>query len=214
MTEKRNEAWQESKKRVPHHVRPDLNTEQRIRFLELVSRMSGNSTFERELDLSPSDVRFYKDELDVESPDEARRLARGLKKTLFEEREASIVAETKKMREAEAIANKRLKEIEEKRNAPVRREKVDVNKFKQEDAERQRNFAKQQAELAEPASKWTLPDESRTETQRLEEIDRFRREIVYHGLSFCHKKYGASPQQIQYEAKQLGIKVNWDMVRR
>jgi len=207
-------AWKEGKNRSSSHERPKLTKDQRVQFLKLMAKMSGNATFERELNLRPSDVEFYKKDMDVESADEARRLAKRFAKDLIEASEAEIIAETKKMRQAEAIANERLRELDEKRNTPVERKKVDVNKMKEEDAARQRLHHAQQEKTSEPSRVWHLPDESRTQDQRLEEIDRFRREILYRGLSFCHKKYDASAEQIKFEAKSLGLKINWDMVRR
>jgi hypothetical protein len=50
--------------------------------------------------------------------------------------------------------------------------------------------------------------------QREEQVDRFRRAITNHGYTFVRNTYGATPQQVRHEAGRLGLKINWDLVRR
>jgi len=209
-------AWRAAKDKQTSRVRPTLDRPQRIEFLELVAQMSSRITFERKLGLNAADVEFYKREFDVESPDEARRLARSLRTAGDDEREARMLEETQKARDAEEIAQARLEALEAKKVAdaaskPAR--KVDVNKVRQEDAERQRRFAEQQAGVEKPDRTWELPMEE-GQGSRAEQIDRFRRDLVYHGLSFVRRKHGATAQQARYEAARLGIKVNWDIIRK
>jgi hypothetical protein len=106
-----------------------------------------------------------------------------------------------------------LEELEAKRNAERPVKQVDVVAIKREDKERQRRHAEQQTKLEIPAKEWRLPQEG-NEAQRAELVQRFRRELVYHGFSFVRKKYGASNAQIKFEAQRLGLKINWDIVRR
>lgn len=212
ITDREKRAWQAGKKRA-RRERPNLTIPQRIEFLELLARMASNSEFERRLGLSAGDIQHYKKSLDVETADEARTLARKMKQENTEKREASIIEQTKQVREAEAVAQQRLEEIESKRNAERPVSKVDATAIKREDADRQRRFAAQQAETEVPAKEWRLPVEG-NKAQRQELVDRFRRELVYHGFSFVRKKYGASNAQIKFEAQRLGLKINWDIVRR
>lgn len=212
ITDREKRAWQAGKKRA-HREKPNLTISQRIEFLELVARMASASEFERRLGLSAGDIQHYKKMLDVESQDEARVLARKMKQDNAEKREASIIEQTKKVREAEAVAQERLDEIEAKRNVERPVKEVDTTAIKREDADRQRRFAAQQAETDVPAKEWKLPVEGNA-AQRQELVDRFRRELVYHGFSFVRKKYGATNTQIKFEAHRLGLKLNWDIVRR
>lgn len=209
-------AWQAGKERKTTRSRPELDRVQRIEFLELVAQMASQSTFERKLGLTGADVVFYKKELDIESQDEARRLARKLRMVHDDEREANVIEQTAKAREAEQIAQARLEALEAKRatdSIEKTRKKPDINKIRQEDAERNRRFLESQAGVEKPEKDWRLPiaEGEGTET---EQIDRFRRAIVYHGLSFTAKRYGATAQQIKYEAARRGLKINWDIVRR
>lgn len=209
-------AWQAGKNRKTTRVRPELDRVQRIEFLELVAQMSSRATFERKLGLSGADITFYKKELDVESPDEARRLARKLRMTNDDQREQNVIEQTAKAREAERIAQARLEALEAKRAADAAerpRNKPDINKIRQEDADRNRRFLESQAGVEKPEKDWHLPIEEGAGSEE-EQVDRFRRAIVYHGLSFTAKRYGATAQQIKYEAARRGLRINWDIVRR
>lgn len=212
ISDREKEAWQLSKSRGNSHERPKLDRLKRIRFLELVAQMVGKSVFERELGLSPQDIEFYKKELDVESSDDARRLARKLRAQTDEQREANVIEQTKKAREAEAVAQQRLEELS---NARTENEKppVDGNAIRAEDAERQRRFAAEQSLVTIPEKIWTLPIIAEAGSEQ-DQIDRFRKDIIYHGLGFLNKKYNVSPRQIRFEAERLGFKINWETVRR
>lgn len=207
--------WRANKNKKSTRKRPELNHQQRIIFLEMVARMASRSEFERRLDLTPNDVIYYKKQLDVESQDEARRLARRLKTEKDSAVESRALEEMQKAQEAAEIAQARLDALEAKKAkeaAERPHRKVDINKVKHEDAERQRRFAEAQAGVAKPKQEWQLPLEEKAGT-REEQIDRFRREIIYHGLSFVRRKYGATSQQVKYEAARLGLRINWDIVR-
>jgi len=212
ITDREKRAWQTGKKR-PARRRPSLTTAQRIEFLDLVARMAPASEFERKLNLTSGDVEFYSNELNVKSQQEARRMHRQMKHENKELIEAKAIAENKKVREAEATAQQRLDEIAARREAVRPVKKPDVLAIKTEDAERQRRLAEQQAKTDVPAKEWQLPVEG-TEAQRHEQIDRFRRELLYHGFSFVRKKYNATNAQIKFEAQRLGLKINWEVVRR
>lgn len=216
ITSREQRAWQASKSRKRAKVRPTLDRVQRIEFLELVAQMSSRSVFERKLSLDLSDVEFYKKELDIESPDEARRLAGKLKRHGDDERDARLLEQTQKVQEAQEVAQARLEALEAKKAADKAAKpsnKVDINKIRQEDADRQRRFAAQQEKTHVPEKDWTLPMEDDAGSEA-DQIDKFRRDIVYRGLSFVGKKYNATPGQVKCEAKRLGISVNWDIVRR
>lgn len=212
VTDREKRAWAASKKRT-RRDKPTLTFAQRIEFLELVARMASSTEFERKLGLTSSDVENYKKLLNVESQDEARVLARKMKKENEEKREASIIEQTKCVREAEVVAQQRLEELEAKRNATRPLKIVDANAIKMEDKERQRRFEAQQSKVEVPEKVWELPLEG-TASQRAEQIDRFRRELIYHGFNFVRKKYNATNAQIKHEAIRLGLKINWDIVRR
>jgi len=209
-------AWQANKSKGTTRVRPSLDRVQRIQFLEMVAQMSSVSMFERKLGLTSADVASYRREFDVESPDEARRLARKLQLQSDDEREARIVEQTQIVREAEQIAQARLEALEAQKAArelekPERN--VDVNRVRQEDADRQRRFEEQQSSVKVPEKDWHLSIEAGSGS-REEQVDRFRRSIVYHGLSFTAKKHNVTQGQIKHEASRLGLNINWDIVRR
>ena len=190
----------------------ELTLEKRIKFLELVAQMAGNSTFERVLGIDANEVAKYKKLLDVETQDEARQLAKKLRRANEEGREARIIEQSKRAREAADIANKRLAELESKRNQEKPIKKYDSVAIKKEDAERQRRLEKEQR-VEEPDEVWNLLLEG-SRHQRDEEIQRFKRNIENHGLGFCRKKYNATTNQIRFEADRLGLDIDWDRVRR
>lgn len=216
--ERDKKIWQDQKKRLKTE-RKKLTIAERIKFVELVSQLATQGSFERHLGLSSNDVQFYKRELDIESQDEARRLLRKLRKEDADKNEARAIEQIAKVREAEAVAQERLRELEARKNIPVEaKPKPDINEVRKEDAERQRRFEASEKDRERDAAYrkalkdgghiWHLPIDDN------ESIERFRREIVNHGFSFCFKKYGATAAQIKAEAERLGLKIKWDIVRR
>lgn len=219
ITEREKRAWKEGAK-PRKRDRPNLTMPQRIEFLKMVAQLASNTAFERKLGLSVADVDFYKKEFNVESQDDARRLYKRLEIDMIEGNEERIISETGKARDAEAIANLRLKELElrkvrEQREKAV--EKPDGNKVRAEDAERQQRFVQEQAAQQEEAlnksEPWLLPLEG-SESDRRGIIERFRRDIENCGMQFCVNKYQASPIQIKAEATRLNLRLNWDRVKR
>lgn len=219
ITEREMRAWKDGAK-TRKRERPTLTMKQRIEFLKLVAQLATTSTFERKLGLSANDVAFYKKEFDIESQDDARRLYKRLEIEQIEGREEMIISETTKARAAEEVANLRLKELELRR-ATEKREKItqapNANQVRQEDAERQRRFvSEQKAKTDEALSKvevWMLPI-SGTEPDKRAMIERFRKDIEYCGMTFCVNKYHVQPIQIKAEAARLGIRINWDRIKR
>lgn len=219
ITDREKRAWKDGAKRTKHD-RPKLTTSQRIEFLKLVAQLASNSTFERRLELTPADVQYYKNQLNVESQDDARRLYKLLEIDAIEGNEKRIINETNKARSAEETANLRLKELELRRTIE-RREKLaevpDGNKIRKEDTERQERFKQEQeAQIAEVLSKsepWSLPLEG-SESDRRGITDRFRRDIEHCGMRFCISKYQASSIQLKAEATRLGLRINWDRVKQ
>lgn len=216
ITEREKRAWQAGKKRQVTHVRPKLNETQTIEFLELYAQMAASTKYDRVLGLSSADVEGYKKSLDVESPSEARALANKLKRQLVKKDDDDITNDRiKEARKHEAAANLRAEKLEaEKLAVPKSNKKpLDANKIRQEDADRQRKFAESQDKINRPAEEWVLPFDA-TSGSEDKQIDRFRCDIVYHGFAFLRSKYGVSKQQVKYEATRLGIKLNWDVVKR
>lgn len=219
ITDREKRAWKEGAK-TRKRDRPVLTMPQRIEFLKMVAQLATNSAFERKLGLNSNDIEFYKKEFDVENQDDARRLYKRLEIDQFEGREEMIVSETSRARDAEAVANLRLKELELKRAMDQRDRKSnqpDADALHADDAERQRRFnAEQQAIEDEKLSRtetWLLPLEG-SESDKKSKIDRFRKDIEYCGMTFCVNKYQASPIQIKAEAARLKIRINWDRVKR
>jgi hypothetical protein len=219
ITEREKRGWQSGAK-PRKQTRPSLTTKQRIIFLKIVAQLGSSSEFERKLGLNSSDVEFYKREFNIESQDDARRLYKRLEIEHIEGREEMIMAESDKAREAEAIANRRLQELElrravEKREKPSN--KPDANDIRTDDAARQGRFnASQKEDELESltgSGPWLLPLEgSDAENRAL--VERFRRDIVNCGMVFCTNKYHALPLQIKAEATRLGLKIHWDRIKR
>ena len=213
ISDREKRAWQAGKGRKPAHKRPELKAAQRIEFLELVAQMASQGTFERKLGLNAGDVAFYKKEFDIESQNEARRLARKLKKESGESREEQVLKEVAKARDAELVANNRLKELESRQKKEPKA-KRSTNDVRQEDADRQRRFTAQQKVLQEPSVEWRLPIVP-DEGSEAEQIARFRREITYRGFTFLRRKYtDVTLGQVKWEAARLGLDINWDLVKR
>lgn len=208
-TERDTKKWN-SQKRRSKHKRPDLNPKQIVVFLELLSKMSGSTVFERKLGLSANDVEHYKKTLDIESQEEARIELRKIKKLQFDQAEVRILEQTEKAKEAAEIANKRLQEINENKLNKEKTEKTrrSVNEVREDDAERQRRFKQSENKTIKSADEWRLPIDSS------ESVDRFKREIINRGFVFLKKKYGATQIQVKAEAQRLGLSINWDIVKR
>ena len=218
-TEREMRAWQDGAKRRKTE-RVKLTAKQRIEFLKLVAQLATTSTFERRLGLNASDVEFYKKKYDVESQGDARRLYKRLEVEQLEGREDMIISETSRARQAEEVANQRLKELEQKRIAERIEKAVkapDANVLHKEDAERQRRFvAEQENKMTEALSRsesWTLALVG-TDSEKRSMIDRFRKDIEYCGMTFCVNKYHVQPIQIKAEAARLKLRINWDRIKR
>jgi hypothetical protein len=194
--------------------RPELTHEQQMKFLELVSKVSSPVLFRRQLDMNAADVEYYKKQLDLDSHEDARIMLRRLRNDATR-REEVIPVDHNSIREAEDLANQRLRELEAARakkrdeNRPV----IDQAAIAEEDAERQRRLDAQNEEVETPDRPWELPL-SGNSAQRDEQIDRFRKDIQYRGLSFCCTKYDTNSKAIRAEAARLDININWGTVRR
>lgn len=221
ITERERLAWQAGKGRKKA-ARQELNNKQKQRFLQLIAELASPVYFERELGLSQSDIDFFKNELSVETQDDARRALRRLVSDTEETLQARIRDNTQKQREAETVAQQRLDEFEskKKKTSADKRAKnragIDSNAVRKEDAERQERFEKTQEEAvaAKAAmSDWQLELDGRQSFDQ-ERISLFRHDIIQHGLNFCMQKYGASARELKAEATRLGLKIDWDLIRR
>lgn len=195
--------------------RKNLNNKECIEFLKLAARMASGVEFERRFGFNKADIDYYLNLLDIKSPQEARDKFKQLSTTLDQNNRIAIIEETKKTREAEAVAQQRLDEFNAKKNAIKPIKKVNKNKIKKNEAKKQKRWLKQQEEAKNivPEQAWNLPLEG-TQSQRLEQIERFRREITYQGMGFVRKKYSVTNMQIKFEANKLSLGINWDIVRK
>lgn len=213
ITEREKRAYQRTKKRAIPSARPKLTHEQQLEFLDLIAKLASPVVFKRRLNLSTIDIQFYKRELNVESQEEARLLRKRMERGATAKREAEVMKNIKDQRAAEAVAQKRLEELEQKRAeraATSKTERRDMLQIRLEDAARKQRFNKQQA--AVPASAWRLPlERHRSEA---EQIEQFRRDLQYRGVSFCRDRYGVKLSDLKSEASRLGIKINWDNLKR
>lgn len=203
-----NKNKQNAKKEVPQ-----LTPARKLKFLQLVATMASPAVFERKLGLLPSAISFFKTSFGIERPEEARLMAKALSKQIDLEKEERIQAMILEAREAEAIAQARLDELQRKRNETSDKPKIDVNKVRQEDAERNKRYQESKSQVSVPKEDWRLPITPNAGS-REEQIDRFRRNIVYRGINFMTKLYDITPTQLKYEAERLKLNINWDVVKR
>jgi hypothetical protein len=126
-------------------------------------------------------------------------------------KEAEVhLANRQEQKEAEATANARLEAVALSKlsTEPVR---LDKDAIRAEDSERQRRFAESQE--VHNTSAWRLPL-SGSEAVRNEELTRFRNDIERRGLSFAASKHACEKSDIRAEARRLGLRIDWDRVRR
>jgi len=214
ISERAKRAYQRNKKLPTRFERPELTHDQKLEFLSLVAQLASPVIFKRKLNMNANDVEFYKKQLRVESQDEARRLRVRLQRNITADREAEIAENVRQQRAAEKLAQQRLEELEQKRAERAlanRKPKRDSLTVKLEDAERQRRFDKQEV-ASLPKSKWRLPlERHRSEA---DQIDQFRRDLQYRGVSFCKNRYGVKLSDLKAEAARLGLKINWETIKR
>lgn len=205
-------AWQAGKNRSYKRATPELSQRQIAELFKLVAQLSSPTTIERKLGLTIGDVDHYKKKFDIESGDDARRMARKIDLFENEAQETRVAQENARAKEASEAANKRLQDYEDLPTPEL--VKQDANKVHAEDAERQRRWDREKnADIEAPSIVWHL-ELSGDESIRANQIDRFRRDITQRGVQFCITKYDISIQQLRFEAQNLKIKVNWDLVRR
>jgi len=200
----------------------ELTLRQKERFLQLVAEVRSPVYFQRELNLSAREVDALKQEYGVENPDEARRALRRLATETEEQVEARIRENIQQQRAAEALAQQRLEEIESKKReeSAARRAKnranIDGDAIRQEDADRQKRFEEQQeTSSAQRATitDWRLELDGRPSFDE-EIIATFKADLVNLGINFCIQKYNASARELKSEAIRLGVKLDWDTLRR
>lgn len=193
------------------NTRRELTKKEKRTFIRLVSELSSQSIYNRQLGLSPNDVEYYKRIYEINNPDEALKL---LKKLEYEAEFSLPNSEINKVRSAERAANARLQQLENEKNikkaTKIAEEPADEIRAK--NAERQRKFDEKLNQL-EKEQTWTLPLFG-TKTNREKIIERFKEDIQSCGMNFCIKKYKATSKEIKSEAKVLGLKIDWDLVRR
>lgn len=208
-------AWREGKNRK-RETPPDLVGDDLIQFVELVARDESSGVFEFQMGLGRREIAFYKAKYDVLTVEDARKRLRVLQKEREDARAKFLAEQQAEALKARRLAEKRLEELEAKKAAEAqkaRQEKAEDNAakaaaFKQEDAQRQRKFAAQQASA--PDTGWRLPIESRDGE---EEKKRFWNDITGRGMRFCREKYQCENDDIRSEACRLGLSIDWNMVR-
>jgi len=200
----------------------ELTLRQKERFFQLVSEVRSPVYFQRELNLSPREVDALKEQLGVENPDDARRALRRLATETEESVQARIRENIQKQREAEAVAQRRLEELENKKREAAaakraaNRADLDGDMVRQEDADRQRLFDKQQEESVAQRTTimdWRLELDGR-DSFDADIISSYKNDLVNRGINFCIQKYNASARELKSEAERLGVRLNWDTLRK
>jgi hypothetical protein len=213
ITEREARAYRAKKNQKPAQ-RKELPRDEVKLFLRLVSEMASSTEFETKLDMRRADIDYYKQQLDVEDPREARSTLMSMDLEDARARDDRVEDNRRQAREAEAAANARLKEYEaeEARQQSVRAEKqLDPSAIADADSDRQRLFEAQKT-LSEPETDWRLPE---VDGQlRNDIIRRFQHELLQQGWNFCRTKYGCTSDDLKSEARRLGLRINWDLVPR
>jgi len=121
--------------------------------------------------------------------------------------------ERKKAQDARMIAEQKLNEMNQRRQdeSDDRRKRIhdmlSANDIKNDDVKRQERFEELEKQKNKiPESKFRLPENVRPE--------QFEHELVTYGWAFCTQKYNVSRNDIRSEASRLGLKIDFDMVRR
>jgi hypothetical protein len=200
----------------------ELTIRQKERFFQLVAEVRSPIYFQRELGLSPREVDSLKEEYGVENPDDARLALRKLATESEEQVQARIRDNIQKQREAEALAQKRLEQLEAKKKdeaaqkRTANRANINGDAIRQEDADRQRRLEKQQAAaeaVKATVSDWRLELDGRQSFDD-EIISTFRNDLVNRGINFCIQKYGTTARELKAESQRLGLNLSWDTLRK
>lgn len=185
-----------------------LTQKEKLLFLQLAAQIQSPAIFKQKLDLEPGEVQAFKNEFGIESPREAELLFKKLSSQI--QPEVSTV-DLKAIRAKEAAANKRLEESLNKPMAPFI--EPDISEIKHHEAAAQQKLSQSVDQLETPSIPWKL-ELVGNKFQQNSKITDFHKDIVNYGMSFCKKKYGATAQQIRYEAKALGLSIQWDLIPR
>jgi hypothetical protein len=136
--------------------------------------------------------------------------------------QARVRDNIQQQRAAEAVAQERLDQFEKQKvqDSATKRAKnratINPDAVRQEDADRQERFVESQEKAAAgkaAMSDWRLELDGRKSFDD-ERISAFKHDIIQHGLNFCIQKYGATARELKAETTRLGIKIDWDLVRR
>lgn len=184
-------------------------------FLRLVSEMASSTEFETKLTMNRADIDYYKREMDLEDPGEARRLLRDMDIEDVRAQDDRIEENRLQAREAEEVANVKLKEYGvnelKERTKRAKQQQLDPSVVADADAERQRLFAVR-ALMDVPVTEWRLPEVDGP--LRSDIIRRFQHELTQQGWNFCRIKYGCTSTDLKSEAGRLKLRINWDLVPR
>jgi len=200
----------------------ELTLRQKERFLQLIAEVRSPIYFQRELNLSAREVDALKEEYGVENPDEARRALRKLARESEEDVQARMRDNIQQQREAEAVAQRRLEQLEAKKRQEVasrraeKRANIDSTAVRQEDAERQHRLNKQLEKadaVKSTINDWRLELDGRQSFDD-EIIAGFEADLIHRGVQFCIQKYSASSRELKAEAQRLGLQLDWDTLRR
>lgn len=221
ITDREKRAWQAGKNRKPA-PHPELDREQQKKFLGLIVDLKSPVYFELDLGLSRAGIEHHKQKLGVETQDDARALLRRMDFEDTKDVEAEAQRNVQKQRAAEAAAQKRLEELEAKKRAEKQaklekaRKELDANALKRDDkkrGQRQEKLDEKRDAVKAKMTDWRL-EMSEIPHVDEERIALFKNDILQRGMEFCIQKYSTSSREIKAEAARLGLRINWDLVRR
>jgi len=210
VTERGKEAYQASKHRT--RTRPELSKTQLRKFLELMAEAAGSGAFEIHLGLSQSDIAWVKDQLQVESPDDARRMLKDTYEQDDVDLEAAKVEERELHRKLRAERQARLdaEEARKRREAEERRVRLkkmtDPKAIREEQQRRQQRLdAQEQPEVEVTEDDWVVEEDA---------VEYFKGIVSTRGVRFAADMYGVNASDIRREVNRLFPWMDMDILPR
>jgi len=175
-----------------------MNKKELRRFLTMIAECAPIGSFEIYLNMSKKDIDEQKHKLNIDSPADAKKALAKLEKE-----ECDVDFQRSAARLAQEAAEKRLEKQEmSKREANANRVKTPLKPYK----------PKQLVEKKSKASNWQIPIPEKGDQDTANR--QFIHDVTIRGLTFTRDKYGCNVNDIKSVMKQLGIKINWDLIPR
>ncbi len=205
------ENYQANKTRT--RQRPQLSREQMRQFLTFVAEARGTGDFELHLGLDRVDIAWLKDRLGVDSSADAKEFLKDFEdddrmRELEAENRRAAAARGRQAQEQRLDARAARKQLEQDARRSKVKDLLDPDKLKREDKERQaRHAARSEPVIEEKEDAWRLNEDDCNPEQ-------FKTCITHYGMRFTRDRFGITNEDIKREAARLGLRIDWELVRR